>query len=75
MIELVQEFDVHPNQINPWRDQLPEGATCFFGDAVKSAPEPMTDVKAPDAKIAGSNAGGQFFVRHSPQAGFVACLR
>lgn len=27
MIELTQDFDVHPNQIKPWRDQLFEGAT------------------------------------------------
>ena len=29
LIELAQDFDVHPNQIKRWRDQLPEGAPLF----------------------------------------------
>ena len=33
LIELAQEFDVHPNQIKQWRDQLLEGSTGFFGEA------------------------------------------
>lgn len=35
LIELAQDFDVHPNQIKQWRDQLPEGATGVFGDGSK----------------------------------------
>ena len=33
MIELSQEFDVHPNQIKQWRDQLLGDATGVFGEA------------------------------------------
>lgn len=35
LIELAQDFDVHPNQIKQWRDQLLEGATGVFGDGRK----------------------------------------
>lgn len=36
LIELAQDFDVHPNQIKQWRDQLLEGAAGVFGDARRS---------------------------------------
>ena len=31
LIELAQDFNIHPNQIKRWRDQLLEGATGVFG--------------------------------------------
>lgn len=51
MIELAQEFDLHPNQIKQWRDQLLEGATAIFGESLKGEPEPIIDVKTLHAKI------------------------
>ena len=51
LIELAQDFDVHPNQIKQWRDQLLEGATGVFGEAPKTEPEPTIDVKTLHAKI------------------------
>jgi transposase-like protein len=35
LTELAQQFDVHPNQIKQWKDQLLEGATGVFGDPPK----------------------------------------
>ena len=51
LIELAQDFDVHPNQIKQWRDQLLEGATGVFGDSRKVETEPVIDVKTLHAKI------------------------
>ena len=51
LIELAQDFDVLPNQIKQWRDQLHEGATGVFGEAAKAAPESAVDVKTLHAKI------------------------
>ena len=51
MVELAQEFDVHPNQIKQWREQLLEGATGVFGDTPNTEPEPTIDVKTLHAKI------------------------
>jgi transposase len=39
LFDLAQDFDVYPNQIKQWRDQLLKGATGVFGAAPKSEAE------------------------------------
>ena len=51
LIELAQDFDVHPNQIKQWRDQLLEGVTGIFGEAGKAEAAPVIDAKSLHAKI------------------------
>ena len=50
--ELAQRFDVHPNQIRQWKEQLLDGVEDVFQRDGKSAPaEPRIDVKTLHAKI------------------------
>ena len=50
--ELAQHFDVHPNQIKQWRDQLLKGAIdVFAGSGKATRNEPEIDIKTLHAKI------------------------
>ncbi|MDA0675088.1 MAG: IS3 family transposase [Proteobacteria bacterium] len=71
LIELAQDFDIHPNQIKQWRDQLLQGATGVFGDGSKAEPEPVIDVKTLHAKI-GELTLENDFLRRARQGGSVA---
>lgn len=51
LIEMAEDFDVHPNQIKKWRDQLLEGAIGVFGDRPTAEAEPAIDLKTLHAKI------------------------
>jgi transposase len=52
LTELAQQFDVHPNQITPWKTQLLDGAAGVFGSELKSgSTSPSVDVKTLHAKI------------------------
>jgi transposase len=50
MGELAQQFDVHPNQIKQWKDQLLAGASGVF-DSEKGKDAPEVDLTALHAKI------------------------
>lgn len=52
IVELAQQFDVHPNQITQWRNQLLDGAASVFdGEAKAATPTAPVDVKTLHAKI------------------------
>ncbi|PIL18356.1 hypothetical protein P775_20195 [Puniceibacterium antarcticum] len=69
MIELTQDFDVHPNQIKQWRDHLLEGVTGVFGEALKADTEPVIDVKTLHAKIGELMLEGDFLYGALGKAG------
>ncbi len=74
--ELAQQFDVHPNQIKQWRDQLLEGAVNVFGregKAVKS--EPTIDVKTLHAKIGELALENDFLENALTKAGLLSAKR
>ena len=51
LTELAQQFDVHPNQIKQWKDQLLEGEAGVFGGEAKAEAAPTVDLKDLHAKI------------------------
>jgi transposase len=46
LAELSQEFDIHANQIQQWRNQLIEGATLAFAEPSKAAAPDITHLHA-----------------------------
>ncbi len=48
--EVVQQFDVHPNQITQWKARLFEGAAGVFGQDKSEAAASSVDLKSLHAK-------------------------
>ena len=74
--ELAQQFDVHPNQITQWRDQLLAGAGDIFGDGKKpSSDDAPVDVKTLHAKIGELTLENDFLEGALTKAGLLSAKR
>jgi transposase len=74
--ELSQQFDVHPNQIKQWKDQLLEGVVGVFCREGKPPPSaPSVDVKTLHAKIGELTLENAFLERALTKAGLLSAKR
>jgi putative transposase len=70
LVQLAEQFDVHPNQISTWKDQLLEGAAEVFATSSSGRPStPEVDIKALHAKIGELTLENDFFRKCARQGG------
>ena len=76
LAQIAEQFDVHPNQISTWKDQLLEGAADVFGTGHSSgAAEPAVDLKALHAKIGELTLENDFLEGALSKAGLLNAKR
>ena len=71
LVELAEQFDVHPNQITTWLSQLLEGAADVFGDEIKPDTATMVDLKSLHAKIGELTLANDFLSGGPGKAGLL----
>ena len=74
LAELAQLFNVHPNQITTWKNQLLEGAAGVFGQDKGPAAAPV-DLKALHAKIGELALENDFLESALTKAGLLSAKR
>ena len=67
IVELAQQFDLHPNQSTQWKNPLLERAADAFDDGDLKAP--AIDIKALHARIGALRLGNDFLESTHSKAG------
>lgn len=76
LVELAEQFDVHPNQITTWKAQLEGGAADVFGPGGSNgATPPAIDVKSLHAKIGELTLENDFLEGALGKAGLLSAKR
>jgi transposase-like protein len=74
LAELAKQYDVHPNQITDWKNQMIERASSVFGESAANA-EPAVDLKALHAKIGQLALENDFLSGALTKAGLLSAKR
>ena len=74
LTELAQRFDLHPNQITQWKNQLLERATEVFAKSSKPD-DPPIDVKRLHAKVGQLTLENDFLEGALTKAGMLSAKR
>jgi transposase-like protein len=74
LVELAEQFDVHPNQITTWKAQLEGSAADVFDPGGGTAP-PAVDVKSLHAKIGELTLENDFLEGALSKAGLLSAKR
>jgi transposase len=75
IVQIAEQFDVHPNQITQWKAQLESSAADVFGPGGVRAAEPVVDVKALHAKIGELTLENDFLEGALTKAGLLSAKR
>jgi transposase len=74
LAELAEQFDVHPNQISDWKQQMLENASLVFGGSRPNQGDEL-DVKAMHAKIGELTLENDFLEKALIKAGRLSAKR
>ncbi len=76
LVELAEQFDVHPNQITSWKAQLEGGAADVFGaGGSNGGAQPAVDLKSLHAKIGELALENDFLEGALTKAGLLSARR